>query len=93
MFFVYFFRKDESVVIYKGAITVHNGTFYLHDYSSPQLYLIDSFRKHYLGEVIIVTKNNSNDSLEQKLAKKQTHNIKNKNIGNRHLDGPNHPST
>lgn len=38
--------------------------------------------------------NNSNDSLEQKKAKKQNREIKNDSgFGNRHTDGPNHPST
>lgn len=41
-----------------------------------------------------MAKNNSNDSLEQKLAKEQNKNTKNRNInGDKHLDGPNHPST
>lgn len=41
-----------------------------------------------------MAKNNSNDSLEQKLAKKQNKDNKNKSIsGDKHLDGPNHPST
>lgn len=35
----------------------------------------------------------SNDSLAQKLAKKQSKNNKDTTILNRDLDGPNHPST
>ncbi|BBB90529.1 MAG TPA: hypothetical protein PKA28_15415 [Methylomusa anaerophila] len=41
-----------------------------------------------------MAKNNPNDSLAQKVAKKQNQNPKNKDIsGDKHLDGPNHPST
>ncbi|MPN34529.1 hypothetical protein SDC9_182023 [bioreactor metagenome] len=41
-----------------------------------------------------MSKNNSNDSLQQKLAKQQNRNLKNKDIGgDKHIDGPNHPST
>ncbi|WP_425059213.1 hypothetical protein SCACP_38900 [Sporomusa carbonis] len=41
-----------------------------------------------------MAKNNSNDSLAQKRAKEQNQNLKNKDIsGDKHLTGPNHPST
>lgn len=38
--------------------------------------------------------NNSNDSLDQKLAKNKNQHLKDKGInGDKHLTGPNHPST
>ncbi|MGI6093036.1 MAG: hypothetical protein ACOYD5_08665 [Negativicutes bacterium] len=41
-----------------------------------------------------MSKNNSNDSLEQKKIKKQNRNLKRQDIsGDKHLTGPNHPST
>lgn len=41
-----------------------------------------------------MAKNNANDSLAQQRAKEQNKNLKNKNIhGDKHLTGPNHPST
>lgn len=40
-----------------------------------------------------MAKNNSNDSLEQKKAKQQNKQKQSDNTGNRHVDGPNHPST
>ncbi len=40
-----------------------------------------------------MSKHNSNDSLAQKKAKKQNQQTNNNNFGNRHTDGPNHPST
>jgi hypothetical protein len=45
-------------------------------------------------EVIVVVNKNMNDSLAQKEAKEQNRNLRNKNIsGDKHLTGPNHPST
>jgi hypothetical protein len=43
--------------------------------------------------VILVAQKNSNDSLEQKKAKKQNQEKSNDSFGNKHTDGPNHPST
>ncbi|WP_281289490.1 hypothetical protein [Sporomusa termitida] len=41
-----------------------------------------------------MAKNNTNDSAAQQRAKEQNKNLKNKDInGNKHLTGPNHPST
>jgi hypothetical protein len=40
-----------------------------------------------------MTQKTSNDSLEQKKAKKQNQEKNDNSFGNKHTDGPNHPST